>query len=526
MLSSTLIVTGSLLLATLLQIPPPMADSAQSAELRGRRDEILSRERSKLSALADRLRVGGQVAEAGQVAPGPTEAPAADGSSRFVPLPEVVPAGPKGLANVEVGRAGGNGGWRADREAIRTEAARSLFDLAGKAAKAPSPSLAFADECLRAVIERQPDHAEARRLLGFLPRDRGWATPYAADMLDRGKVSDPKYGWVPGDWLPHLRRGELPGPRGSNRWMPAADADAIRRDWARKWEIETEHFRIYTNVPLDEAISFGRKLELLHELFFGLMADVIDSNRLPLAERFKKPGLKPALPSPGARKYYQVYYFATREEYAQYLAPVQGAGAKLSLGTYVPRKESKEFGGVSYFFNDVGGQLDVTSTLYHEASHQLLFESAGPDNYIQNAGNFWVFEGLGTYFETLQVEPDGSLRIGGMVGPRIAQARKRLLVGREFIPIEHLVALNGSRFRGDQGAGDIFLHYAESMALAVFLMQADGGRHREGFLDYVRDAYKGRFRGNSGRTLEDRVGIGYPEMNRAFLRYLEARSKP
>jgi hypothetical protein len=524
MLSSTLMAAGPVILATFLQIPPPMADSARSAELRGRRDEILGRERSRLSAIADRLRIEGRVAEAGQVAPGPAEAPAADGSSRFVPLPEVVPSGPKGLANVEVGRAVGPGVWRADRDAIRSEAARALFELAGQAAKAPSPSFAFADECLRAVIDRQPDHAEARRLLGFLPRDGGWATPYAADMLDRGKVSDPKYGWVPGDWVPHLSRGELPGPRGSNRWLPADEADAIRRDWARKWEIETEHFRIFTNVPLDEAISFGRKLELLHELFFSLMADVFDPDRLPLAQRFKKPGLKPALPSPGARKFYQVYYFATREEYAQYLTPIQGGGARLSLGTYVPRKESREFGGVSYFFNDVGGQLDVTSTLYHEASHQLLFESAGPDNYINNVGNYWVFEGLGTYFETLQVEPDGSLRIGGMVGPRIAQARRRLIERKEFIPIEHLVALNGSRFRGEQGGGDIFLHYAESMALAVFLMQADGGRHREGFLDYVRDAYKGRLRGNSGRTLEDRLDISYPELNRAFLRYLEARA--
>ena len=97
-----------------------------------------------------------------------------------------------------------------------------------------------------------------------------------------------------------------------------------------------------------------------------------------------------------------------------------------------------------------------------------------------------------------------------MVGPRIAQARKRLIEANEFIPIEHLVALNRPRFRGDQGGGDIYLHYAESMALAVFLMQADGGRHREGFLDYVRDAYKGRFRGGSGRPLEDRLGIRYP----------------
>ena len=374
------------------------------------------------------------------------------------------------------------------------------------------------------MLDRQPDHAEARRLLGFLPREGGWTTPYAADMLARKAVRDPTYGWVPGDWVPHLKRGELPGPRGSNRWLPAEEADALRRDWASKWVISTEHFEIYTNVPLNEAISFGRKLEDLHELFFAMMADVIDPDRLPLAQRFRSPRLQPALPK--AKKPYQVYYFATRQEYAEYLAPhQQGEGAKTSLGTYIPRKESKQIGGVSYFFNDVGGQLDVTATLYHEASHQLLFESAGPDDYARNTSNYWVFEGLGTYFETLRHEPDGSLRIGGLVGPRIAEARRRLRDG-EFVPIKELVSYNHSRFWGPPGARVIFLHYAESMALAVFLMQAEGGRHREGFLDYVRDAYKGRFRGGSGHGLDDRLGVPYPGLDRAFLDYLARGPKP
>ena len=520
MLAASLMAAGPWLLATLLQIPPPLAGAGPSTEFRARRDAIAARERARLGSLADRLRVEGKAAEAARVAPGPAGAPAPDGSDRFVPLPEVVPAPPKGLSSVDVGRAGE--GWRAEREAIRAEAANALMELAGRAAKIPPTSFAFADECLRAVIDRQPDHFEARRLLGFLPREGGWATPHAAEMLAKGYVSDSTYGWVPGEWVPHLGRGELPGPRGSNRWLPAAEADALRRDWARKWEISTEHFKIYTNVPLNEAISFGRKLEDLHELFFALMADVIGPEQLSLAQRYRVPGLKPTPP----RNAHQVYYFATREEYAQHLAPIQGAGARVSLGTYVPRKESKSFGGISYFFNDVGGQLDVTSTLYHEASHQILFESAGPDDYARNAGNFWVFEGLGTYFETLQAEPDGSLRIGGMVGPRIAQARRRLIGANEFLPIEHLVALGPAQFKGDRGGGDIFLHYAESMALAVFLMQADGGSHREGFLDYVRDAYKGRFRGASGRTLEDRIGLRYPELDRAFLQYLATRPGP
>ena len=249
------------------------------------------------------------------------------------------------------------------------------------------------------------------------------------------------------------------------------------------------------------------------------MADVIDPERLPLARRLKGPTTREGTSKPP----HVVYYFATRDEYARFLAPLQGEGAKVSLGTYVPRKESKAFGGVSYFFDDAGGQLDVTSTLYHEASHQLLFESAGPDDYARNSGQYWVFEGLGTYFETLQHEPDGSLRIGGLQGPRVEQARRRLIGGGEAIPIEQFVALNRPRFQGEQGGSDIYLNYAEAMALAVFLMQAEGGRHREGFLEYVRDVYKGRYRAGSGRSLDEELGMRYPELNRALLAYLAGK---
>lgn len=518
--TSSLLATGSWLLAIFLapQIPPPVDNARRSPELRERRDEILAAERMKLQALADRFRAEGKAAEAEKVAPDPAEGPSADGSTRFVLLPEVVEPSPKGGAGSEAGGP--------ERGAIRLEAAKALFDLALRASKPPE-SYALADECLRGVIERQPDHAEARRLLGYVPHKGGWATPFASKNLADGFVHDRTYGWVRRDWVPHLERGELPDRSPSKRWLPAAEADALRRDWATRWEITTEHFRIFANVPLNEAISFGRKLEDLHQLFFALMADVIDPSRLPLAQRFKKPDSKPSAAT-AKGPLYQVYYFATRDEYTDYVRPLLGDNAKTSLGTYFPKKEApKDYGGISYFFNDVGGQLDITSTLYHEASHQLLFESAGANNYAQNSGQYWVFEGLGTYFETLQHEPDGALRIGGLVGPRIAQARTRLIDRREFIPIEKFVSFGRARFWGDNGVGDIHLNYAESMALAVFLMQADGGRHREAFLDYVLDAYKGRFRpGAAKRSLEDQLGIGYPELDRQFLDYLGRVPKP
>jgi len=464
------------------QIPPPQLEASRSPDLVARREAILRDERAKFP-----------------IAKTP---PITDGSSRFDPLPEVV------LASELVPGSG-----------PRLEAARKLFDLAISASKLPSPPMAFVDECLRGVLKRDPNQAEARRLLGFVRHEKtGWATPFAASELALAKVKDPTFGWVPADWVLHLKQGELPAPRGSNRWLPTAQADALRRDWKDGWTIRTEHFEIHANVPLSEVIAFGQQLETFDQLFSSVMADVVGAE-LPLARRLKAPGLQPTVSN---KPRHQVFFFATRDEYAEYLTPMMGTKAKQSLGIYIPKKESKEFGNRSYFFNDVGGQLDIADTLHHEVSHQLLFESSGSSDYAQNAGNFWVFEGLGTYFETVRTLEDGSIRVGGLVGPRINNARRRLIDLGEMIPLDQFVAMGRAAFQGEFG-GDIFLNYAEAMALTVFLMQAQDGRYREPFLDYARDAYKGQFRNRSGRNLEDRLDQKYPDLQREFLDYLNSK---
>ena len=490
------------------QIPPPRLDGARAPDLVARRTAILANEQARRAAL---------VGSAGPVAAPPTRDP--DGSSRFVPLSEVVTAE----------EASPSPGLNPAELSLRLEVAGQLFDLATAAGKIPSPPLALIDECLRGVLQRQPNHAEARRLLGFIPHaGLGWATPFAARELASGKIKDATFGWVPTGWVPHLQRGELPAPLPSTRWLAAPEADALRsdpkNDLKNGWQIHTEHFDIYSNVPLSEVIAFGRHLETFHQLFGSVMADVIGPEQLPLAQRLKNPKLQPSV---ATRPKHQVYYFATREEYAQHLAPLLGARARQSLGIYFPRKESPPpFGGKSFFFNDVGGQLDVTATLYHEVSHQLLFESAGADDYARNVGNYWVFEGLGTYFETVTPAPDGSIRVGGLVGPRIAQAKQRLVDGGELVPLEFFVAMGQAAFQGKEGDNVIYLHYAEAMALAVFLMQANEGRYREPFLDYARDAYKGQFRRKAGRTLEDRVDRPYLDLQREFLTYLGRAATP
>jgi hypothetical protein len=130
-----------------------------------------------------------------------------------------------------------------------------------------------------------------------------------------------------------------------------------------------------------------------------------------------------------------------------------------------------------------------------------------------------VFEGLGTYFETVEPQADGSLEVGGRVGRRMEEAIRSLVDRNLTIPLPKFVGLDETRFRHKDR--EIYLRYQQAMALTVFLMQGRGGAYREGFLDYVRDAYRGHIRGNMGRKLDDRLGETYQDLEAQLLVFLK-----
>ena len=243
---------------------------------------------------------------------------------------------------------------------------------------------------------------------------------------------------------------------------------------------------------------FARRLEAFYDLFFTLMADVVGEN-LPLARRFRSPSLT----AEASYRPHQVYYFASKDEYVEHLRTSVGAEIDQSLGYYNPPRPGKGNRVPAYFFRDPGGQLPVTATLYHEVSHQLLFETAGPNAYTKNAGNYWVFEGLGTYFETVTPQADGSLEVGGP-GRRADLARPGSPSRPAgSCPLEQFLRLDQNAFNRPDRIHD---NYQQAMALTVFLMQWNDEAYRDAFLDYVRDAYRGRIKRGTGRSLEDRLG--------------------
>ena len=493
-------------LSLVLQVPPPATGPPFPVELKATRRAIEEREAKALESLAVSLTGDGMARARSELRRLLPRTRPRDGASQVTPLPEVVPPQTRGLASVSsgTGKPTGKGSarpWIAELQQIRFKAASELFDLAKRAATARPPVYAHAAVYLREVLQRQPDHPEARRLLGYVPYEGGWARPFAVRQLTDGNVNHPVFGWVPADWVQHLDRGELPAysVRGQKqvRWLPAQEADRLRSNWQNPWQIATEHFEIQSDVPLGEAIEFARRLEAFYDVFFTLLADLVGEN-LPLARRFRSPSLT------GETSYrlHQVFYFATKDEYVEHLRLSTGDDIDQSLGYYNPPRPGKGNRAVAYFFRDVDGQLPVTATLYHEVSHQLLFETAGPNAYTKNVGNYWVFEGLGTYFETVTPQSDGSLEVGGLVGERLAAAQQSLSDGK-FLPLEQFLKLDQNSFnRQDR----IHTNYQQAMALAVFLMQWNDGTYRDAFLDFVRDAYRGRIKRSTGRSLEDRLG--------------------
>jgi hypothetical protein len=91
------------------------------------------------------------------------------------------------------------------------------------------------------------------------------------------------------------------------------------------------------------------------------------------------------------------------------------------------------------------------------------------------------------------------------------------------IPLEQFVAYDEAAFAHDDPA--IYLRYQQAMALTDFLMQGHDGAYREGFLDYVRDAYRGRIRAGTGRKLQDRVGETYANLEAQLLSFLKGTQR-
>ena len=345
--------------------------------------------------------------------------------------------------------------WRENILAIRRERAAALFEEAKQAVADGKAANAF--QLLHEVLREDPEHAEARRILGHRKNAR--------DSLTQPRVDHPKLGWKARSY----------------------------------WRQETPHFSVTTNHSAGAADELGQRLEALHALWRQVFFDYW-STAEGLKARFDGGNEPLARPRPK----HQVVLLASREEYLAKLRPHESQ-INLTSGIYLDRQRT------TYLY---AGDPNVVTTWWHEATHQLFQE--GIAEAIDRPGqsrNFWAIEGAAMYMESL-AQHDGYWTVGGCEADRLQFARYRALAGDFAPPLARTTSLGREQVQKDP---DIRKWYAHFAGLTHFLMDGQQGRHREAVVRLLAAIYRGNDRNDS---LADLANTSAEELDTQYLAYL------
>ena len=356
------------------------------------------------------------------------------------------------------------------------------------------------------VVRADPDHADARRVLGYRRIGEHWAGSYAARRLERSEIWDPRFGWIDADDETRFEAGERPLGR---RWISAQEDARRHATIDDGWRVRTDHFRVTTNHSRQAAARLATRLELLYQVwqqqFGGFSLTSAD-----LLKRFDGKGVSGYRSKP-----FEVIYYRTRDEYNSALSRQQPRIA-MTLGIYFDTTRK------SHFFAPRPEKPDEqdAGTINHEAVHQFFHESSRAARNVGAKSNAWLIEGVACYFESLQQHraPDGRkyFTIGTSAAGRLPAARHRLLVDDFYVPLAELSALGIKQF---QARSDLPRLYSQSAGLATFLMQYNGGEYRPALVKTLQFLYAGR---DQTSTLESLTGRSFDELDRQYRQYLES----
>jgi len=350
-----------------------------------------------------------------------------------------------------------------------------------------------------------PNHVDARRVLGYRRIEGHWAGNYAARRLEQGEIWHSQFGWIQATDASRWEAGERPFGK---RWISATDDARRHQTIDRGWQIRTDHFRVVTNHSREAAAQLATRLERLYRLWQQLLGGFfIDADDL-LARFDGKES------SSYRRKPFRVVYYRTRDEYNAALRRQQPR-IGMTLGIYFDTTRT------THFF--AGDQQDA-GTINHEAVHQFFHESTRSARDVGALSNAWLMEGIACYFESLVEHRDGELgpyfTIGTLDAGRLLAARHRRLVDDYYVPLAELSALGMTDL---QRRDDIAPLYSQSAGLTTFLMHDQRGRYRAALIDSLRLIYAGR---DKNSTLAEQTGESFLELDRQYVSYLQQLTPP
>lgn len=383
-----------------------------------------------------------------------------------------------------------------ERPALNAEAAANAFAKAREAVAAGDVSGAFQHAC--AAVTLDPNHADARRLLGYRRIGDAWAGGYAQKMLDSDFAWRPAYGWIKATDVAKYDEGLRPF---GGRWVPAEEDARRHAKISRGWAVRTDHFLITTNLDRAAGVSLAMRLETDYQLWRQLFGEFAATTQ-ELQDRLD--GKETA----GYRqKPFRVIYHRDRQDYINELKARQ-PGIEMSLGVYFDSTRE------SHFF---AGKDQDLATIDHEAVHQFFYESsARPTRSLAATANVWAVEGVACYFESLQQKGGSAFTVGGADAGRLQAARHRRTVDNFYVPLAELTALGVADL---QARSDIARLYSQSAGLASFFIDGQEGKYRDAFRQLLEEIYAGR---DEPGTLARLAGRSYEELDEEYREFLKS----
>ncbi len=313
---------------------------------------------------------------------------------------------------------------------------------------------------LRSVSRSLAKWVDRHRGLG--KEDRAARAQLAKACAEDGLESEAKLEWLgvlaldPGDPEANEALGHRRGAGGTwqlpyrNGWWPLGRLEKVRADWNDAWELESEHYRVKTNLALPAALAAALDLEfVLHDFYraFGRELRLREPEEPMLVELHRD---RDTYPEIGGNR---IAYFDRNENCV-----------RVSTGGSV-RPE----------------------ILFHEATHQILHVTAARARGGTGEVPDWLGEGLADYV---------AYGVSGEAGKRTfstgARAEHHF---REFAAAERPYDLpRVLQFEaGDFGASSkAALKFAEAYTLVHFCLHGAEGKYRERFLGFVEGAYRGQ----------------------------------
>lgn len=410
---------------------------------------------------------------------------------RFEPLPKTVQPEIRSDLPAEERR------WRSELRHAQQDYAKDLYLLAQRLVNQGFSSYAF--EVVREAAFHDPDNRPVRSVLGYVRHDDQWVTPFKRDMLKKKHVWHETYGWLPAN---HVARYDAGERFFKDRFVSARQEAELRRDFKNAWEVRTDHFLVKTNHSLERGVEVGVALEDFHDFFNQAFAAFFLS-----PEQLKKLFSQATRSFPPPDKPHEVNYFATKEEYVARLKP-KIPQIDITNGLYYTNDRT------AFFFHDAAVQSN-DATLYHEATHQLLYEN-GPnakDRPIGQKEQFWIIEGIACYMESFRRE-GGRISVGDPRSPRFVAARYRFLHDKYYIPLETFDAMGMNQFQNDP---NISKNYSQASGLAQFFMHYDGGKYRDALIEHLSQHYSERRRTlPSPESLSDLTGVPNEDLDKQY----------